>query len=409
MPDILLADLASPANPGDQAIFLGTLKLIRDCLPGSKVTVATRGFSHHDVYERLGCRVVPSYPNPEAIESDDCPAKFFRAAETFAQPGPLRDAVREADLVFLAGGAYFYSCRRFFPGLTFLSHLTPVYWAKRFGKKVVCLPQSFGPFQSFPAQALFDRAVRRMDLVLFRENISGDWLRRRYPALESRFHFMPDLAFSLESKDLMPGGDLRSPAEQSGKKRIGVTVRSWHEGQNALESYLDALAGTLAWLMSDYGYEVSVIVQVQSRKKNEGDEWVSQRLLEKLGRLKPAAPVNLEVSRPYFDVPALCRLYRSCDFLIGMRLHSALLGFVLGVPALTAGYQHKAEGILESAGLRDLYLGTYSQLSAGGLQSACKKVIGENVRWRAEIEKSLGRARREIRRVFDKNVVPLIQ
>ncbi|HTL47457.1 MAG TPA: polysaccharide pyruvyl transferase family protein [Verrucomicrobiae bacterium] len=388
MKKILVANLASPANPGDQAILKGTLKLFREVWEQPAVTLSTRAFSEKAVYEACGCRVVPSYPDVDCLSMDDSLGKMMRIPQALFRPGLLRSAVRESDAVFLAGGAYFYSYRSCLPGLTYLAHLSAACWGRRFHKPVILLPQSYGPFRSGLAKKFFDDVVAAAKTVFYREEITGNFLKREYPAHQKKFHFLPDLALFLTREELL-GASALPPRGRT----IGVTLRPWEAGKKNVEDYIRILSGPLYALAASENAKVRIIVQVQDRKRGEGDEAVS-RLLET--RLKSSlGPERVEfcTAQPYFGLPDLCRLYAECDLMISMRLHSALLSYVVGTPAVVAGYQHKAEGILKSLGLEGLYLGGFDELEDGAFKNQLEAVWKERAMWSERIAQALAKAR----------------
>ncbi len=413
---LVLANLASPANPGDQAILQGALKLLRATFRDPEIFAVTRAYSEKAAYEALGCHAVPNYPDVECLGSDSTLQKLLNIPRALLNPSRLVAAVRQADAVFAMGGAYYYSYRKLAPGLTYLSHFTAIALAKLFGKPVVFLPQSYGPFQSRIAQSLFDWAVHAADFIFYREEITGEWMRKRYPGLAHKYGFMPDLAFNLEHEDVLPqtrltlsrAGTALGHMEQVLPRfqknmpagRIGLTIRAWEASDRNQHDYLKALVEALSTLHQKHRMRIRVIVQVQDAKKREGDEWISRELALQLEQRLGKDAVELCTAQPYFKLPGICQLYQQCDFLIGMRLHSALLSFIAGRPAIVAGYQHKAEGILKKLGLDGLYMGAFHQLDAQALQQACENMITNQEMWARKIEMALVNARAEIRRTF---------
>lgn len=392
---LLLANLASPANPGDQAILRGTLKLLREHFKNPEITVSTRAYTEGAVYEALGCRVVPSYPDVECLATDSKWEKISRIPRALADGGAFKEAVRQSDLVFLVGGAYFYSYRPFLPGLTFLAHATAGHWARKYAKKVIFMPQSYGPFSSWIAREIFNGAVKSASVIFYREMISGDWLGRAYPKLHSRFMFMPDSALYLEEKDLIASKPAQSPV-----RKIGVTIRPWQATAGAEDHYFEALAQSLRRLQKEAALAIRIIVQVQDSKKAEGDEGISRRLYEALGGDAAAGRLEFHCRRPYFSLEEIATLYAGCDLLIGMRLHSALLGFIVGCPALVTGYQHKAEGIMQSMGLRELYLGDLGQVSAETLEVSVRRILDQKEVVKEKIANMLRLEREQTREIF---------
>lgn|GEM_PF-1631191 len=387
---VLIANLASPANPGDQAILKGSMKVCSEILGRAEYTIATRAYSERQTYEKWGCRVVPSFPNVEPIGMDDSLGKWKKIPMTLLEGRFLKEAVRESDIVLLAGGAYFYSYRPLIPGFTFLAHISPVYWAKKFGKPVVMLPQSYGPFTSNAARSLFKYAGRSSEKILYREEISGDYLKKEFEGKGALCAFMPDHALYLEKEDLV------SETAARRKRLLGVTLRPWKENGRDETSYVNELEETLVWYADALDGRIRIIVQVQDQKRSEGDEAVSLRLKERLEKRLGTDKVEFFTKKPFFELADLCRLYYECDLMLSMRLHSALLSFVVGTPALVIGYQHKAEGILRSLGLADLYMGSFKDAKADVLKSALERLAAERGLNARKIETALSLARGKI-------------
>lgn len=393
MKKIVLANLASPANPGDQAILLGTVKLFRRFFPGHELTIVTRAISRKSAYAELNCGVIPSYPNVEWLTGDNTIEKIGRIPKALQGGGLLREAIRNCDYVFLAGGGYFYSYRKIMPGFLFLSNCMPVYWARKFKKKLIFLPQSYGPFHSWIAEKIFSLCLKAADLVCYREEISGERLRKKYPEERQKLVFMPDLALYLKKEEIVssvPGGT----------GFIGVTVRAWEEDRKDSLHYLENLAAALCSLHEKTGLKIRIIVQVQDTKRSEGDSWISRLLEEKLKKSLPAAAVEFHEALPHFTVPQIAELYAGCSFLIGMRLHSVLLSFVMGRPALLAGYQHKSEGIFKDLGLEELFLGSFQEISAERIVAAAEKLLKNPEFWNEKIGEALSREYSQIESIF---------
>ncbi len=398
---VLIANLASPANPGDHAILQGSLKLIRETLKPAVVTLVTRAYSQKEAYLESGCEVVPSFPDVDKLNLEDSLRKILRVPAALGNPGPLAEAVKKADCIFLAGGAYFYSYRKAFPGLTYLAHVSPVFLAKK-SCPVIFLPQSYGPFGSKISKKLFQYSLGRAKKVLYREDVSGDFLRENFTAIKNKFAFMPDHALYLEKSDLLDAGDVPISGRP---KTIGVTIRPWNEGGLDADAYLEILAQALEVFAQEHKAIVRIIVQVQDSKKREGDEAISGLLKVRLLKKLPPEQVELFTQKPYFTLGEISRLYAQCHVMVSMRLHSALLGYILGCPALVAGYQHKASGILNKLGLNDLYLGAYHEITKEHLLGGLNQVWNKREQYQKRIDASLNEARRLIRKGFEECLI----
>ncbi len=398
---IVIANLASPANPGDHAILMGTLKLVKRWLKNCEITLVTRAISHKNKYKDLNCAVVPSYPDIDKISMAPILEKIGHIHQALVNPLPLYRAIAEADLIFLAGGAYFYSYRALSPGLTFLAHISPVFWGKVLQKKVIILPGSFGPFSSTISKRLFDYVVNRSNVIFFREKISGQWMAEQYKDLKASAAFMPDLALYLKSEDLLlkrTGNALKASGW------IGVTIRPWHDRKKGLPPYKDELKKTLIHLHSKFKYKIRIIVQVQADDKEEGDEAVSRQLAEQMTAAVGSENIEFHTQDPYYSVQEISKLYRGCELLITMRLHSALLSYICGRPAFVVGYQHKAKGILESMGLSDLYIGDSRWIQAEDMIHAIERQIPERSNLTNQINTALNRSRQVIDQAFENHM-----
>lgn len=389
---ILICNLASPANPGDQAILRGTLKLIHKYQPQCEVTVSTRAYSERSVYEALGCKVVPSYPDVDCMAMNDSFKKVMKIPQAMMRPGVLAKAVKSSDVVLLAGGAYFYSYRKKMPGLTYLAHVSPVCFAKKYHKPVTFLPQSYGPFYSESADRLFRYSVDGAENVYYREDLTGEWLKQKLAVKPSKCRFMPDLALYLRKEDLL--GD--TSAKTDNRMRIGLTLRPWSVDNKDAASYYQMLAAEIGDFAARHDCVISVIVQVMDAKDSEGDEQVSRQLAAALKQKLQPDQVELHVRQPYFELEELCGLYAACDGLIGMRLHSALLSYIVGVPAAVVGYQHKAEGILKALRLDDMYLGSYDAVNQEAVRNYLSDLLNKRQALSDNVERQLDLARANI-------------
>lgn len=399
MKHVLIANLASPANPGDHAILQGSLKLIREVLKPTTLSLVTRAYSQRQAYQDMGCQVVPSYPDVDSLNLEDSFRKVLRVPAALGHPRPLAKAIKEADCVFLAGGAYFYSYRKILPGLTYLAHVSPVFFASKKGCPVIFLPQSYGPFGSVISKKLFHYCLRKARKVFYREGVSGKFLEESFPDTKNKYAFMPDHALYLERRDLVKEGTLR--AQGRAGKIIGVTIRPWKEAGRDAEAYLEILAQALELFAQEHKAIIRIIVQVQDDKKMEGDETISRALEARLLKKLSSEQVEFFTQKPYFTLPEISRLYAECHIMVSMRLHSALLGYILGCPALVAGYQHKASGILQKLGLEDLYLGAYHEITRERLLSSLKEAWNQKERYQQRIDTALEKARALIRKGFE--------
>lgn len=389
-----MANLASPSNPGDAAIYLGSIKLLRETFPGAEIVLATRAYSERQVFEAWNCEVIPGYPDVEVLGRNNVMRKVLSLPRMLAAREPLKSEVKKADAVFLAGGGYLYSYRTWLPGLTFLSHHMPAFWAAASRKPLVFLPQSYGPLLSSAARELLGRALKKANHVYYRDLCSGDWLRQTYGARAGRVAFMPDHAFYITPQDL----GAQAP-EQSGSLWTAVTVRPW-DPVGRPEVFLKKMTQLLVRLHHETGTGFRVVAQVLRPRAAETDEGVSRALALSLESEIGTGHVCLHIPENRFEAAELSRLYGGCQLVIGTRLHSAILGMISGTPAAAIGYQPKAEGVFTALGLKELYLGSLADFSVEYAFSVCRDILQKGEMWRNRIAGALESARNQIRQTF---------
>ncbi|MFQ5904221.1 MAG: polysaccharide pyruvyl transferase family protein, partial [Candidatus Binatia bacterium] len=89
------------------------------------------------------------------------------------------------------------------------------------------------------------------------------------------------------------------------------------------------------------------------------------------------------------------QLLSQVTILMGTRLHACILAFLVGVPAISIGYQYKSQGTLDM-----LALGRFNtditDLSSEWLVASLEGIMSHRQQVQEEIRQSLSRAREQI-------------
>ncbi len=360
---IIIANAHSIANPGDTAIVLGTIKLLRDINPKSRITIVSRSkMLDHDYYISEGCDVIASFPNAEALYNKSTLKRVLSVPKSLLTFNTLNKHIKSSNLVLLCGGGYYYSNRKYIPGLAFFSNIVPALLAAHHKKPIVSLPQSYGPLRSKIAQYFFRQVLKKSLAIYSREVISVGYIAENYGSYN--VSLCPDLAFYLTDHDAV-SFPVRTRLGQT--VNIGITVRKW--GNNK-RTYINEIASAVKKIASMYPVRIKIIVQVRGPHEMDDDFDVSLELFKMLK--KDLCDVEIYKKEPSFSIDELIKLYSSCDLVLGMRFHSVILAMCAHKPALAIGYQHKSQGILDFLGLSDLYAGSFDNLQADCL---CDKVV----------------------------------
>lgn len=384
-PRVVLVNTHSTLNPGDTAIVLAQIQLLKSSLGDIELTLTSRTPEiDRPFFRPLGVDVLPPLLPAPSVDTG-LARKLGRSARSLGDWGSkqkLIEKIREADLVIGSGGGCFYSHRKAFPGPMFFQNYLPVKLAQRLGKPVIFAPQSFGPFFN-PAASRFLKDILTgpsLVKVFVREETSEGFLRSLLRGEESlkKVELCPDLALALEVEDARREGAAREIAgpKIAGLPRpvVALTLRPWDfpeggvgaESRRRRRSYLAAMEEACLAVYSRWGGSVVVFPQVHGPGAFEDDRPVSGVFWERISRRLPAAHLAFVASDGPRDPVSIVHFLAQADCVIATRFHSALFGFLAGTPAIAIGYQPKAAGVMRLLDLESFCL---------DIDSLCRPIV----------------------------------
>jgi colanic acid/amylovoran biosynthesis protein len=274
-------------------------------------------------------------------------------------PQPLRlqlSALSQADLVVSMGGGYLnggeslrvqgmlaIKMEEAMANASVYLMLAPLNLGKRFGARVVCAPQSMGPFVTAFQKKIVTKTLENIDLILSREKKTTALLAqmsRRFPVVQS-----VDSGFLFDVKDTT---DLRRRLKVPKRSQlIGVTVRRWLDPKKQ-QAYEQAVAKTVDYLVSHHEATVVFIPQVTSTIGSDDDRTTSRNVYAQLAHKK-----SVHILEKDYTHQQIKALYNSLDMIIGTRFHSVIFSLTSLVPALAIEYEHKTSGIMHDLDLDD--------------------------------------------------------
>jgi len=246
----------------------------------------------------------------------------------------------QADLIVPVGGGYIRSRKGLFNRLNIPLLLHPLFFGYLLGKPTVLYSQSIGPFQNKFEKAMVVFVLKRMTLILLREDTS--LALSKSLGLTHNVSRAIDAGFLLCSKDAI---NVRSsyhiPAD---RLLIGVTVRAWLKG-DAQKKYEKAVAKSLDRLIETASAHIIFIPQVTA-SKGDDDRLISRRVQ---GLMNHKHAVTCISDTP--DHHRIKALYDGLDMLLGTRFHSVIFSLTSHVPVVAIEYEHKTSGIMHDLGL----------------------------------------------------------
>ncbi len=358
---ILLVNVHSALNLGDDAIMASTLRRIAAIYPCYQVTVAAGDpASWRNKYASI--TVLPSLAHwggsplagawrkrlwmlPFQILAFAVIATFYRYWQIRVRLGPawlndLLQAYYDADVILSCGGGNFYAYRRFSP--SFLWSIMTLWLAIWLGKPVTMLPQSFGPVNGKLQRLLLAKLLVQVRQIMVRDQRSFTFLRDQLGEFRNVPQILPDLAFDLLQEDL------KCPQKvyDDGSIHIAITPLDFQRQNPHFAkqiAYENTLVDVVRRLASEVRILVYVVAQCTGPSVDQDDRFIAERIHSKLVRLNvPTVPIM-----EFENASQLTKFYNEMSVMIGTRMHSGILALSTGVPVVLISYQPKACGMME--------------------------------------------------------------
>lgn len=359
----LFGAAADNPNLGVRALMASVVAGIRRREPSSDITVFDDGFgvaaatlrtaSGDMSFRRCGARLSRRYYRPESYWN-------MRAAmRTIPRVNRGTSLLMRSDGVLdITGGDSFtdlYGERRF------ASSLAPKRLALDCGRKLVLLPQAYGPFRSSEARVRAGQVLKGATAAWARDEISYasmcDLLGSGFDS--QRHHLGVDVAFGLDA--IRPDTALADAvfcflADHQGHPVVGFNVSGLLYNDEAAQArfglrcdYRALCASLMGRLLNEAGACVILVNHVLPRVgSTEGDQMATADLVAAI------RPVHRERLLVIADPPGPGEAkwcISQCEWFVGSRMHATIAALSSGVPASAIAYSHKAQGVFASCGL----------------------------------------------------------
>lgn len=374
-PRVLMLHGINLFNAGDHGIALAIIHRIREVLPGVRLRVASPFLAAQQARREFHDAVRRGSPIPYPPELPDLYqlpvggrrtrghllqglSSLLTWALVLVLPRPLSRRiapgrrfirlVEESDVVVSKGGGFLLDRGTSYPVPI---HLVPIAIAVRLGTPVVIYAQTVGPFDRRFARWVARAVLRRVALVLVRDEYSMDYVTRVLKVPAGRVHLTGDEAFRLAS---LAGRDPEPPrpGQAGGEYSVGFTLvaprSGGFPGERAHDAYLRAVSSTVERLCAAGAdgprvREVTFIPHLESGA-------LSDRLLAGEVRRRVGEAGRVRVLDPSHPLEII-RAMREMDVMVCTRMHSVIFAIVAGVPFVAISYLPKTDSLLERLGL----------------------------------------------------------
>ena len=337
-------------NTGDEAILAAMVAHLRE--------------------QRADLQITATSATPEATS-----AALGIQTILWSDAAAMMEAARTSDLVVIGGGGIFHDYLGVDPG-SFLTdnhwgitfYTAPAAMATLFNKPVMLYAVGVGPIFSDHGRSFTKFACEVSAKITVRDAGSGTVLESLGVPKE-RIVVTADAAFGLpigqEPVDL---DGLIGP--KAAGPRIAVALRPWNIGIDPKFWKQEVASGLDRFLDQNNG---SVLfVPFQRLKGSAEDDTLIAQQVHSLMKHKDRASVLLSDLSPQQIVTVLAQF----DLVIGMRLHSLILGMLARVPVLALSYDAKVHQLMERTGLQIFTLEIRS-VDSGALFSRMERALAE--------------------------------
>ncbi len=366
---ILLLNVHSSMNVGDEALLQSALGQLRLNFPGSNITISMNESASYSGPE-TALPSIYSWVHPISAQGETgwkfgrliwlLPASlipilsmlWFKRAIFWVTPlalRPILNAYLEADLVAGTPGGYLYSSGR---GVNLLLVMYTILMALLAGKPVYLLPQSIGPIKHGWERWCLRRLLEQVRIVMVREGVSLQ-LVQACKVRNPRVQLIPDMAFTLPGTALEEAeawlGEQGIDAREE-RPRLGITMVNWgaqNKNFTRQDIYEQSCAAAARWFVEQIHGRVIFFPQVWGPTQDQDDRIPSRRVAEQLEDLAGA----IHYVREPLPTTLLKTVYGKMDVFIGTRMHSNIFALSEAVPVIAIGYQHKTMGIATMAGI----------------------------------------------------------
>jgi colanic acid/amylovoran biosynthesis protein len=362
--DILIVNVHSALNLGDDAIMYTTIQSIQHRYPGAKIVVSANDPDSWAKYTdieichaictwiadcRLGLWRKRFYLMPFVLLFLCLSAILYRFFSTRLNLGSsdkskLLDAYYDADLVLSCGGGNFYAHGPLSPG--FVWNIVTVGFAVGLNKRIVMLPQSIGPIEHWWQRLLARVVLNRVGIIMTREQESERFILSTLKLAKPPI-LVPDLAFGL------PSVDEQSPvriSEDSNQLRVGFTIIDRKaQNPNFLDqaTYEDAICSLITKLDREYSAEIFLIIQSYGPSEDQDDRNITNRIYKRMQNHIS----NIFILDNFNCALEIKSTIKALDFVIGTRMHTGIFALSNSIPVILIGYQPKACGMMKLFGL----------------------------------------------------------
>ncbi|MFA0182681.1 hypothetical protein OAW_01835 [Vibrio cyclitrophicus ZF170] len=253
----------------------------------------------------------------------------------------------ESDYIFIKGGGFLHTYGSLSDFYYIWYQTYYMLLGYRLNKKVIILPNSFGPFtQKTLATKYLTFILSKCTKIYVREKISLSILQNELKL--DNASYAPDFGYFINPIEC----DDFDYLDSIKRTKVAITARPYRfpksdDPKKKYSEYISSLAQFSDWLTTEKNCDVYFITQVKGPSAHEDDN-IAISDVQALTKF-PNRHIDIDG-----DYRQLANLYSKFDVVTGTRFHSVIFSQVYGVPAFAIAYGgNKSRGIMRELGLEE--------------------------------------------------------
>lgn len=282
-----------------------------------------------------------------------------------------------------------------------------------FGKDLIMLPQTYGPFKRPLTRLMAGYIVRRAKVVYSRDKDGVECANHFLDEKDwGKVKLCPDVAFVLDPRKpskIDVGGleDVRSDESMIvGLNVSGLLYNGGYTQNNMFGlkvNYPELIVDIVEELMSDEKVLILLVPHVFPNKGHsvESDPVACRKIYESLSSKWSK---RLFLVEGEYDQAEIKYIIGKCDFFIGSRMHSCIAALSQKVPTIGLAYSKKFKGVFDTIGIADNVVDACSSNSEDILKQIAFKVDNKNL-IREHLERNISDIQTKVLDIFSSNSI----